>query len=125
MKTLFQTKSIDAVGTAESQMKTVYEQINFASPTDILVQLHLSNLFLNRQSDSFWNIGLTIDSYELVENGVKTVKTVGANSSWKNMEIAKCTWVKVRLEYKNGGGSGIINIFKEATPIRIPGRINL
>ena len=114
MKTLFQTKAINADGTAESEIKFVYEQINFVEPTDILIQLHISSMFINRQEDSYWHLGLTVDSYEFEENGTQKTITVPPFSAWNNMEIHKCSWIKVRLEYKNGGCSGIINIFKES-----------
>lgn len=115
MKTLFQTKAINADGTAESEMRYVYEQLNFDQPTDILVQVHLSSMFINQQTNSYWNLGITVDSYEFEENGTKKTVNVPPFSAWNNLEISKCSWVKVRLEYQNGGCSGIINIFKESS----------
>ena len=115
MKTLFLTKTLNADGAAESEQRIVYEQINFENPSNILVQLSLSSVFFNQQTGSAWHLLLTIDSYETEENGIKQQRSVPQYSVWANFEIKNCTWVKIRLEYTNGGGCGIINIFKESS----------
>lgn len=109
--TLLFTQLINTNGVADETEKISITTQAFTKPTNILVQALLSSSFFNRQDKSFWKVELTIDSYETVENKKKVLHTVPVSSLLNAFEISNCNWVKVRLTARNGGGSGIVNIY--------------
>jgi type IV secretory pathway TrbF-like protein len=109
---LLKTYPILTEGTAENTPKFSFIEHQFTRVTNVLVQVHLTSVILNRQTNSFWKVNLNIDSYGLKVGDNIEVKTVPQFTNLNSLEIKKCKWIKVRLEAVNGHGAGFVNIYK-------------
>jgi hypothetical protein len=111
MYQLIITKQIATTGVANDTPKISFVEHHFTTPTNIMVQAVITSCVFNRQQTGFWQVELTVDSWEAKEGNRNVIHTVPSASVFNAMEIKKCNWIKVRLTAVNGGGSGIMNIY--------------